>query len=87
MFDSQVKASEVPSPFGFKELLETIDNMRLCERHNSEIKYYCNDDKQELCDICWKEEHMRHHIELLEVAKLNQLSPHWERRMLEVRSR
>ena len=81
-----MKAADAPSPFGFTDLLETIDNMRLCERHNSEIKYYCHGDKQELCDFCWQANHRDHNVELIVLAKWKQLCSPWERRTLKVSS-
>ena len=79
-----MEASDALTPYGFRDLLENLENMRVCERHNSEIKFYCNDDKQEICDLCWREVHLKHDIDLIEVAKCNKLSPKWERRQLEV---
>ena len=58
--------------------------MRVCERHNNELKYYCYDHKEELCDTCWREKHVDHKIELIELFQWRQLSPAWERRELAV---
>ena len=52
--------------------------------NNSELKYLCNDYNQEFCDMCWKNQHRDHEIELIEIAKWEQLCSPWQRRKLSV---
>ena len=77
-------AEDAITPYGFKDMLENLVPVRVCEEHNRELKYYCNDEEKELCDLCWINNHKKHDVELLEVAMLRQLSSPWERRKLMV---
>ena len=84
-----MKAEDAITPFGFTDMLENLVPIRVCEQHNRELKLFCNDDKKELCDLCWADTHKKHDVELIEIlenALFTQLSSPWERRMLMVSS-
>ena len=55
-----------------------------CSLHFQEIQLYCYTDMQELCAMCLKKEHVKHHIEPIGTAKYNRLSPYWEKVHLEL---
>ena len=83
---SQILAENVPPPYGFRDLLQRTNQMRLCQRHDSELRYFCKDHDEELCDDCWSQEHLDHDVELLKVNKWKRLSSSWANRRIQVRS-
>ena len=38
--------------------------------------------EEEICDLCWNEQHKQHTIELIAVARTNKLQAHWQKRQL-----
>ena len=82
----QILAKNVPPPYGFKDLLQRTNKLRLCQRHDSELRYFCKDHEEELCADCWSQEHREHDVELLKVNKWKRLSSPWENRRIQVKS-
>ena len=82
----QTLAENVPPPYGFRDLLQRANQLRLCQRHERELRYFCKDHEKELCDDCWSQEHLNHDLELLKVNKWKRLSSRWENRRIQVRS-
>ena len=82
----QILAENVPPPYGFRDLLQRTNQLRLCQKHESERLYFCKDHEEELCDDCWSEEHLEHDVELLKVNEWKRLSSSWENRRIQVKS-
>ena len=81
----QILSQNLPPPYGFRDLLQRTNQLRLCQRHDSELRYFCKDHEEELCDDCWSQEHLDHDVELLKVNKWKRLSSSWENRGIQVR--
>ena len=81
----QILAENVPPPYGFRDLLQRTNQLRLCQRHDSELRYFCKDHEEELCEDCWSQGHLDHDVELLKVNKWKRLSSPWENRKIQVR--
>ena len=73
-------------PYGFRDLLQRTNQLRLCLKHDSELRYFCKDHEEELCEDCWLQGHLDHDVELLKVNKWKRLSSPWENRRIQVRS-
>ena len=82
----QILAENVPPPYGFRDLLQRTNQLRLCQRHDSELLYFCKEHEEELCADCWSQEHLEHDVELLTVNKWKRLLSPWENRRIQVRS-
>ena len=82
----QILAENVPPPYGFRDLLQRTNQLRLCQRHNSELRYFCKDHEEELCEDCWSQGHSDHDVELLKVNRWKRLSSPWENRRIQVSS-